>query len=876
MAKEAPVEVSTRIEYSELLQWIKAKDYIKALARMEVDVEEYGRFLRDAKDSHLSEPEDVLEFVIKSKFFDSVKVNQKHISAIYAVLYAALSDETREALHFLLIHTSSEFDSLCNGIVSASLAMTNAQLEPSESSDGANPEIVRSDVSSDMLVITTLAKLFEAVDRMMNEYAYVESFGLKRNLLILRILQPILEKHAMVLMSHWLRTSKFDEYAMVIPSNDWKLYEAYQLSKLENPSSASHAAQPPSSPSPSSTQPQTVPSVRVGGKLDPMKVVLSLDQFASLSQLVETYKAYIHRLYEKGIEEMMAKGHTFVDKGETSEIDRDGVPFIPSTYDTEHNIRAYVCEPTQLFTFVQRKSESYKQLEIWFLGSALLSAHTPSATATSPLASSSKSEGQAKEHGEKVTEAERREESERLWETPTHASVYAVQKIDQVFALLMRSLERSFSTKQAEVAQTMARRAVALCPSFLLSMFIRAITTSLPKSRFESTIDIASAILDFHGEPLDLAKNLDSSTSSPSAAPIAKESPSPSQGTSPAKEAAPSIWKARLGGFMNFVGSNASSVVSSAASGVISGHQFGVSDEMLVTAPSREVWKGCNAIAICAALNDLALCSRYFPRLYNDLEKKVKYFEKNPEKREAVLAILVHFKESLPPLFNVATSLQPLTEVMVPGVAYYMHQFWRTSYEVGEEEYKAMELNDPWALAACNWMKSNMTVLKDALNSQVMELWTYQVAEHWTRGLEKLILRKRFSAFGALSFDSHLRTLSACFTSLLQMPTSGAYSGGSKSTTSSLSAPISSSLRHLFATLKEITTILSLNSEGEILEIWNASHDDPSQFLDPSSSSTPSARSVTVRWRLSPTQVKAYMNCRTEWNSAKIQALPLS
>lgn len=169
-----------------------------------------------------------------------------------------------------------------------------------------------------------------------------------------------------------------------------------------------------------------------------------------------------------------------------------------------------------------------------------------------------------------------------------------------------------------------------------------------------------------------------------------------------------------------------------------------------------------------------------------------------------------------------------------------------------------------------------MTVLKDALNSQVMELWTYQVAEHWTRGLEKLILRKRFSAFGALSFDSHLRTLSACFTSLLQMPTSGAYSGGSKSTTSSLSAPISSSLRHLFATLKEITTILSLNSEGEILEIWNASHDDPSQFLDPSSSSTPSARSVTVRWRLSPTQVKAYMNCRTEWNSAKIQALPLS
>lgn len=173
-------------------------------------------------------------------------------------------------------------------------------------------------------------------------------------------------------------------------------------------------------------------------------------------------------------------------------------------------------------------------------------------------------------------------------------------------------------------------------------------------------------------------------------------------------------------------------------------------------------------------------------------------------------------------------------------------------------------------------MKSNMNVLKEALHSQIMELWTFQVAEHWTRGLEKLILRKRFSAFGALSFDSHLRTLSACFASLLPAM-GGAYQGGSKSTTLvSPSTPASSSLRHLFATLKEITTILSLNSEGEILEIWNASHDDPSQFLDPSSSSTPSSKSVTVRWRLSPTQVKAYMNCRTEWNSAKIQALSLS
>jgi hypothetical protein len=854
---EADAEVSTRIEYSHLLQLIKSKDYNTALAKMEVDVEEYGRFLKEAKDSHLTDPFDVLELVIKSKFFDSVKANNKPVSAIYAVLYAGLIEDSREAIHFLLIHTAKEFESLCNAIVSSSLALTSAQIDNTTATNGANNDLVRSDVSGDMAVVTTLAKLFELVDRMMNEYAYVESFGLKRNLLILRCIQPILEKHAMNLMAHWLRTSKFDEYAMIIPSNDWKQYEAFQLAKLENASTASPeesaSSNTPSNSSPGVQATQTVPSVRVGGKLEPMRVVTSLDQFSALSQLVETYKAYLHRLYEKGIEEMVAKGHSFVDLGESSHLDHDGLPLIPSPSEREHNIRAFVCEPAQLFMFLHRKSESYKQLETWFLGSALLAAHTPA----SSTSSKSHHDGILKDVGE-PSEASNNESSFRnLAEPPNAASVFAAQKIDQIFSLIMRSLERAIATKQPEVAITLARRAVALCPSFLLSMFLRSIKSSLPKQQIDVNSDIASAILDFHGEPLDISPKQNSSAPT-AVAPESSPSHLHSSPSSPSSNANPSaslqsIFSVGLGGLMSFVGNNASSV----ASGVIVGPKFGVSDEMLVTPPRRVVWEGQNQALICASLNDLALCNNYFPRLYQDIEKKIKYFEKSQANRAAMLEVVGHFKGNLPLLFNVSASIWPLTSAMLPGMAYHVHQFWRTSYEIGEAEYRAMELNDPWAMSAVAWFKSNVEQLKPTLQAAVTEAWLSQLTAQLTAPLQRLIARKRFSAFGALALDAHLRSLSSSLHSLLPTPSSFV-------------------VRQHFSILKEITTILSLDHELEILEIWNASHEDPSHFLDPSNHSLPTtSKKVAVKWRLNAHQVKAFMKCRTEWKAAKIDALPL-
>ena len=845
---------------------------------MELDQDEYGRPLRDAKESHISVPASILDFVIKYKFFESVKSNNKHASAIYAILYMALEIDITEALHFLLIHTSTEFDRMCNGITSSAIRTSsleqghqNQQEQPqTDDSTGASVVSASDSSGSDMVIINTLSKLFEAVTRMMNDYAYVESFGLKRNLLIMRCIQPVLEKHALGLMNAWLKISKFDEYALTIPSNDWTLYENYQLSKLESSESTADPTTTSNTGSPSPNLEPNVPSVRVGGKLDHTKVVLCLEQFSALSQLIETYKAYIRRTYEMGVEEMMEKGHSFVDLGESPS---DGLPHISTQEQTVHNIRAYVSEPVQLFSFPERKSESYKQLESWFLGSALLAAYATTASSTSAssqLKQSAHSEGSEdpSSHSQSTqssaTDAGVPLDSSSL----SPAKVFSSQKIDQVFSLVKRSLERAYATKQHGISLTLTRRVVALFPSFILSLFLRRIKSSLPKVQVETNYDITSKIFDFHGEALDIkqqpqlqqqqaiAKSAPSTSHHPQTA-SSSSSPSSSSSTSSFSSSA---WYTGLGGLMSFVGTNASSAVSTAAAGVIgagSGN-FGILDIMLSSPPSDSVWIGFDLASICASLNDLSLCPTYFSKLQDELEKTIRYFDKSQAHRTLIFGILSHFKRSFPELFSVASYIQHFTLSLVPGLAYYLHQFWRTSYEIGEQEFRALELNDPWMDAMRAWLKSNLEPIKPVLQPQVLELCVSQLAAIIASNIERLLLRKKLTAFGALAIDSHLRSLITSLNSLLPQPSSF-------------------SVRHKFTVLKEVMTIICLESENEMLELWNAAHDDHSQFFDPSmeAHTAPAAKQVTVKWHLNAAQAKAYMKCRKEWKPQLIDSLNL-
>lgn len=278
-------------------------------------------------------------------------------------------------------------------------------------------------------------------------------------------------------------------------------------------------------------------------------------------------------------------------------------------------------------------------------------------------------------------------------------------------------------------------------------------------------------------------------------------------------------------------------------------------DSVLVNAPKPVVW---DYLHLCASVNDLYLCSVYFTKLHGELGKKIKYYEKTEANRAQLLPLLELFKTSVPTLFTLQSTLQAMLHCVIPGMTYHLHQFYRTSYEMAEEEYKAAEINDPWAAVANSWLIASLKPFSGLLQPAALELLVQLVAATFADHAERLILRKRFSAFGALALDSHIRVVQNTFVSLL--PTTSAFS-----------------VRHKFATLKEILTVLCLESEKEIVELWNASHEDPSQLFDPTLATVdPNKPTKTVvKWHLTAERVKAYLKCRTEFRGAVIDSFVL-
>jgi hypothetical protein len=443
--------------------------------------------------------------------------------------------------------------------------------------------------------------------------------------------------------------------------------------------------------------------------------------------------------------------------------------------------------------------------------------------------------------------------------TPSSSAIFSLQKIDHVFALLMRSIERSISARQPELSHTLLRRAVALCPSFLYSLLLRRFNTALPKISISQQNDIAATIFDFHGEDQDdvfLARKKEISPAKQGKNSRPAEDATTSSLSGPKLS---SIFSSGLGGLMNLVGTNASGAVSSAAAGISSSSRFGIHESCLVNSPALNVWHKADLALICASLNDISMCPKYFGKLQEDMERKVKFFEKGEANRKILFGDLQHFKSSLPSVFNTDSSLQSILLVLTPSLSYHLHMFWKTSYEMGEEEFKASEINDPWASSTSTWLKASLNPFKGSVQPELMESLIGSVSALISSQLERLLLRKRVSAFGALALDSHIRAILTTLNSLLPSMSSFA-------------------ARRRFATLKEITTVLCLASEYEILELWNASHEDQSQYFDPTLASIDPTQVVKskVEWHLSADRVKAYMKCRSEWKPAIIDGLQLS
>ncbi|CAJ1359243.1 unnamed protein product [Effrenium voratum] len=120
----------------------------------------------------------------------------------------------------------------------------------------------------------------------------------------------------------------------------------------------------------------------------------------------------------------------------------------------------------------------------------------------------------------------------------------------------------------------------------------------------------------------------------------------------------------------------------------------------------------------------------------------------------------------------------------------------KLDYNISEAQYADYQVNDPFAKAFNAQADVIHQHIKAVLNSTSAEEIMQQMAEQTCKRLEKAALSKRFSLFGALQFESDVRAICSFFTSVSEQ-----------------------ALRHKFARLFEMSSLLNLESVDELREL---------------------------------------------------------
>ncbi|CAE7684239.1 COG4 [Symbiodinium pilosum] len=138
----------------------------------------------------------------------------------------------------------------------------------------------------------------------------------------------------------------------------------------------------------------------------------------------------------------------------------------------------------------------------------------------------------------------------------------------------------------------------------------------------------------------------------------------------------------------------------------------------------------------------------------------------------------------------------------------------KLDYNISEAQYADFQVNDPFAKAFNAQADVIHQHIKAVLNASSAEEIMQQMAEQTCRRIEKAALSKHFSLFGALQFESDVRAICSFFTSVSEQ-----------------------ALRHKFARLFEMSSLLNLESLDELRELcsdlrtWRLTSDEMQKLL---------------------------------------------
>merc|ERR1719188_2305582 len=120
----------------------------------------------------------------------------------------------------------------------------------------------------------------------------------------------------------------------------------------------------------------------------------------------------------------------------------------------------------------------------------------------------------------------------------------------------------------------------------------------------------------------------------------------------------------------------------------------------------------------------------------------------------------------------------------------------RLDYNIDDAQYEDFQVNDPFAKAFNAQTEVIYQHVKAVINPISCEEIMQELASRIVKRLEKEALSKSFSLLGALQFESDVRVLCSFFTNVSEQ-----------------------ALRHKFARLFEMASVLSLESMEEIRKL---------------------------------------------------------
>lgn len=216
------------------------------------------------------------------------------------------------------------------------------------------------------------------------------------------------------------------------------------------------------------------------------------------------------------------------------------------------------------------------------------------------------------------------------------------------------------------------------------------------------------------------------------------------------------------------------------------------------------------------SINNLQQCIEYLDRLKVFAEATFdEYFPEDIEKRTMFHQVLSGLDEAKTELENmhVANCKSGLDVLKQQHLSPMLSALNTLSYELSEVQYDDIQVNDPFVKAFISQVGVVHQHLKAVLNSVSCDEMMQQMAGQTCKRIENTVFSKTFTIFGALQLDTEVRALCSYFTTVSEQ-----------------------ALRHKFARLLEMSSLLNLESISELKELcamseWRLTHEEMHRLI---------------------------------------------